>query len=91
VEHALSADRSFRTGEPTVSYDVAVERVKAHAGASRLLASSIAGLIWPKNRMRAQGAAFAAGPFIRRMLRDGVLTYDIDGYRVQANAKGDKS
>ncbi len=80
----MSGDRSFRTGEPTVSYDVAVERVKAQAGASRLLANSVAGLIWPKHRMKAQGAAFAAGPFIRRMLRDGVLSHDVEGYRVHA-------
>lgn len=82
----MSNDNITRTGEPRVDYETAVARLRARAGASGLLASSVAGLIWPKHRMKAQGAAFAAGPFIRRMLEDGVLTHDHDGgYRISAD------
>ena len=84
----MKRDNITRTGEPTVAYETAVQRVRARAGATGLLASSIAGLIWPKHRMKAQGAAFAAGPFIRRMLDEGVLSYDHDGgYRICAAAE----
>lgn len=85
----MNRDQITRTGEPPVAYETAAQRVRARAGASGLLASSIAGLIWPKHRMKAQGAALAAGPFIRRMLDEGLLNHDRDGgYRISAARAG---
>lgn len=70
------------TNESPVSYEEAVRRVSRHAGARSMLASSIAQCIWPRHRMKAQGSALAAGPFIRRMINDGVIASCVDGYRV---------
>lgn len=80
--------RRDRTGEAPVSYEEAVRRVRKHAGARRLLASNVAGLVWPANTLKPQGAALAVAPFLRRMLKDGVLSHDYDGhgYRVRTGS-----
>ncbi len=68
-----------RTGEPPVDYATAVERVRAGIRRETML-SGIAVLIWPNHTMQPQGAALAAGPYMRRMRADGVLGLGKRGY-----------
>jgi hypothetical protein len=63
-----------KTGEATVSYEEAKRR--ALAGMDTISArnpSGVAGVIWPRHNMKAQGAAFAASAILKRMEKDGLV------------------
>ena len=77
---------TYKTNEPPVRYEQAVERVKSAPPGTKLLASHIGNLIWPGHRMTAQGAALAAAPFIRSMRKDGILDIGRRGWIVTHNA-----
>ena len=71
---------TYRTQQDPVSYDEAVRRVRALPPIYFLRASEIADLIWPGHKMKPQGAARAAGRFIRWMIRDKVIVDAGYGY-----------
>lgn len=78
-----------KTGEPTVPYEEAVRRLRARmVPGEKYNASALGGIVWPNNRMRAQGLAFAMGRLLRRMQEEGVLVWrwdtdrDVDGYEI---------
>lgn len=80
VTPAPSAEkwRWTKTGEDTVVYEEAVRRCRTKMGAFKhhtFSASQVGSIVWPKNRMRAQGLALAVGKFLKRMQKDGYIRY----------------
>lgn len=67
------------TTGPTVPYEEACRRLLAKLPPSHSRApwpaSACADVIWPGHRMRAQGAAFAAGKILHRMQADGLIRW----------------
>jgi hypothetical protein len=67
------------TTGPRVSYEEAVRRLLARLSyESPTPANRCGDIIWPENRMRSQGAAFAAGKILHRAQRDGLVRWTVN-------------